>query len=316
MLKIVLSLLVLTVLFAARSAWAAESGFAPGMRVLPEAHNCYPYGGKYADRIDRALAAGLPLGIENDFGWYTDPATGASRIVVVHERPYKGTEPSPREYFFEKVRPIVEKTLKEGNKGDWPLITYNINDLRSIAPEFFKAVWDLMGEYEDWLCTSVKQASPDPPAPLDVKPILVLTSGGKNETRFFYDEVPVGAKLRLFGQADAGPATNFRRWINHSWQDVEPEGQSKAGEWTPEKAAKLKALVGDAHTRGYWIRFYTLNGHPPVKFLTDGLSPSYNFGSLDAVKPRWRAAIDAGVDYIATDQCAEFAAFLKENKKL
>jgi len=28
-----------------------------------------------------------------------------------------------REYFFERVRPIVEKALREGNHGDWPLIT-------------------------------------------------------------------------------------------------------------------------------------------------------------------------------------------------
>jgi len=314
MLKFVLVLGVCAAFSIPRPA-AAESGFLPGMRVLPEAHNCYPYGNRYADRIDRALAAGLPLGIENDYGWYTDPTTGHSRIIVVHEKPYKGTEPGPREYFFEKVRPIVEKALKDGNPGDWPLITLNINDLRGSEPAFFKAVWDLLGEYEPWLCTSVKQPAPDPPVPLDVKPLLVLCGGGNNETRFFYDEVPVGAKLRVFGHADAQPAGNFRRWLNHSWRDVEPEGQPKAGEWTPEKAARLQALVDDAHQRGYWIRFYALNGHPAAKSLTDGLSPAYNFGSIEAVQIRWQAALEAGVDFIATDQCAELSAFLDTKRK-
>jgi hypothetical protein len=38
-----------------------------------------------------------------------------------------------------------------------------------------------------------------------------------------------------------------------------------------------------------------------------GWTPSYNFTSLDAARIRWRAAIDAGVDFIATDQYEEYA---------
>lgn len=305
----------LSVVFLAGSPADADSGFGPGQRVLYDAHNCYPYNGMFAERIDRALATGTPLGIENDLGWYTDPATGKSRIIVVHGKPYKGNEPGLRDYFFEKVRPVVEQALKDGNKDNWPLITLNVNDLRGTEPEFFKAVWDLMGEYEGWLCTTVKQAPPDAPAAFDVKPILVLTAGGPNETRFFYDEVPVGGTLRMFGHGDAKPATNFRRWLNYSWRDVEKEGQRKAGDWMPEDAAKLKTLVDTAHARGYWIRFYTLNGHPASMMLSDGLDPNYNFGSIEAVTPRWQAAIDAGVDFVATDQGAEFAALLKVHKK-
>ena len=38
-----------------------------------------------------------------------------------------------------------------------------------------------------------------------------------------------------------------------------------------------------------------------------GWSPGYNFTSLDAARVRWRAAIAAGVDFVATDQYEEFA---------
>ena len=69
-------------------------------------------------------------------------------------------------------------------------------------------------------------------------------------------------------------------------------------------AARLAALVADAHAHGLWIRFYTLNG---VAGEREGWTASYNFGSLDAATRRWRAAIDAKVDFIATDQYAEFA---------
>ena len=59
-----------------------------------------------------------------------------------------------------------------------------------------------------------------------------------------------------------------------------------------------------AHELGLWVRFYTLNGHPAGAGL--GWTESYNFGSIDAVRARWRAAIAAGVDFIATDQYEEF----------
>ena len=62
-----------------------------------------------------------------------------------------------------------------------------------------------------------------------------------------------------------------------------------------------------AHDAGLWIRFYTLNGHSPEHGKHMGYTPSYNFGSLEAVRHRWRAAIAAGVDFVATDQYEEFA---------
>jgi hypothetical protein len=68
---------------------------------------------------------------------------------------------------------------------------------------------------------------------------------------------------------------------------------------------RLHALVADAHRHGLWIRFYTLNG---VAGERDGWTPSYNFGSAASVTTRWRAAIAAGVDFIATDQYADLAA--------
>jgi hypothetical protein len=280
-----------------------------------DAHNCFPYNGRWADRVQRALAAGAPLAIENDLGWYTDPQPGKSHVLVVHERPYTGKEPTLRDYFFETVRPIVEKALKGGNTGDWPLITLNINDLRADDPALFTSVWDLLGEYEAWLCTAPKPADPEQVARLDVKPILVLTNSGASETKIFHDQVPIGGKLRLFGSGDKGKATNFRRWVNYAWRSVEPEGQPKAGDWTPEDAARLKALVDDAHARGYWIRFYTLNGHPPLLTVTNGWGPGYNFGSLDAVTIRWKAAIEAGVDFIASDQYEDLAEVVKAHRR-
>src|SRR6185437_11128011 len=114
-------------MLAASFLSAADLAVGPGARVLMDAHNCYPYDGRWADRIDRALSAGTPLAIEQDLFWYTDKATGKSRSLVTHGKPVNGSEPGMREYFFERIRPIMEKALREGNHGDWPLITLNLD---------------------------------------------------------------------------------------------------------------------------------------------------------------------------------------------
>src|SRR5581483_11985587 len=99
---------------------AARAQYEPGARVLLDAHNCYPYDGRWADRIDRALSTGTPLAIEQDLVWFN------GRSLVAHEHP-RGDEPTMKQYFFEKIRPIVEKALRENKRGDWPLITLNLD---------------------------------------------------------------------------------------------------------------------------------------------------------------------------------------------
>jgi glycerophosphoryl diester phosphodiesterase len=104
-------------------------------------------------------------------------------------------------------------------------------------------------------------------------------------------------------------ATTYRRWVNFSWAVVEQGGQAAAGEWTSAEQQRLEAIVSYAHQQGLLVRFYTLNGHAPA--AGKGWSAGYNFGSLEAVQPRWRGAIKAGVDLIATDQYEELAALIR-----
>jgi len=290
--------------------------FLPGRRVLLDAHNAYPDRGRFADRIDVALATGLPLAIEQDVAWCRS-ASGALAPVVSHEATCVGDEPTLEAYFFEHVRPIMEEALEKGPSAEWPLITLNL-DFKTNEPELHAAVWTLLARYERWLTTAPKLANAATVAPLQAGPLLVLTGSSHVQQQTFHDAVPTGGQLRVFGaiagiappESDATalpqatPATNYRRWWNHPWSVVEGEGQRAAGDWTPTDAARLRAIVADAHVHGLWIRFYTLNGLAGDR---EGWTASYNFGSLDAARLRWRAAIDAPVDFIATDQYAEFA---------
>jgi hypothetical protein len=107
-----------------------------------DAHNCYPYDGKWTDRIDRALQGGFPVGIEQDIAWAADPVTGKGRPVVTHMPKTTGGEPTLRDHFFERVRPIVEKALAENDRAHWPLIVLHF-DFKSLDPTLLRAVWDL-----------------------------------------------------------------------------------------------------------------------------------------------------------------------------
>jgi hypothetical protein len=155
----------------------------------------------------------------------------------------------------------------------------------------------------------------------------VLTEDADAQEKVFFDERPVGSQLRLFGSAHThlpatqnnknlvhfeatmppdqlltDPPTTYRRWWNNSWYEVEEGGQPKAGAWTPADMARLRALVDHAHHLGYWIRFYTLDGFDPEQGRTNGWFAGYNFGSRQAVEMRWQAALEAGVNLIATDE--------------
>src|SRR5207302_10811541 len=173
--------------------------------------------------------------------WGIDPKTGKGRPVVTHEAKTTGAEPALRDYFFEHIRPLVEKALQDNDRAKWPLIVLHF-DFKSVQPELLHAVWDLLGEYQDWITTAPQTADPHQLAPFDPKPLLVLTEDSDAQEAVFFNAVPVGAKLRLFGSAYTraipaarkaehdhllatlppeelltAPPTNYRRWWNNSW---------------------------------------------------------------------------------------------------
>src|SRR5262245_10605963 len=300
---------------------AQQLDFLNHNRPVLDAHNCYPYKGSWGDRIDRALKTGFPVGIEQDLTW-------AGRPVVSHTTELTGSEPTLRAHFFERVRPIVEKALAENDRRRWPLIIVHF-DFKSEEPELLRAVWDLLGEYESWITTTRKTANARDLARFEPKPLLVLTEDSDPQENVFFTRLRVGEKLRLFGSAHTAAIpgkskeernlaraalpperllrerpTNYRRWWNSSWYPVEQGGQSKAGDWTPDDDARLRAIVNHAHKLGFWIRFYTLDGFAPAD--DRGWGNSYNFGSRAAVVSRWKAALAAGVNLIATDQYEDF----------
>lgn len=292
-------------------------------KPILDAHNCYPYEGKWADRIDRALSTGTPVSIEQDIAWYQ------GRVVVSHTPKTTGVEPLLADHFFERVRPIIEKALKENKPNTWPVIILHF-DFKDTQAPLLQAVWDVLGQYEDWLVTAPKGKDPHKLEKLKRRPILVITEESDEQEEVFFNQLKPGERLRIFGSAHSTQVkdqhalatlppsqllsekpTNYRRWWNNSWHEVEEGGQPKAGEWTEQSNARLRALVDHAHAQGFWIRFYTFDGFEPGTGL--GWGEAYNFRSRAAVEKRWLAALQAGVNFIASDQYEDLAAFMRQN---
>lgn len=308
----------------------------PGSRPLLDAHNCYPHKGLWTDRIKRALGSGLPLAIEQDLCWEPDPVTGAFRSIVTHGGPFRGNEPTLEDHFFRRVEPIMKKALADGPDKQWPLIILNL-EFKNGDEAHVRFVWQLLKSHEHWLTTARRTDEPSDRQLLRPGPMLVLLGGGGAQDKVFYDEVKPGEKLLAFAavgasgpdtrrmnpaerwKADAEfppdqmvtqPADNYHRWWNNSWYVIEAGGAMRGGDWTEAEAARLRTMTAHAHKLGYWIRFYTVNGHA----FKDGQawSPDYNTGSLDRAQIRWRAEAEAGVDFIASDMYEEAAKTIRE----
>src|ERR1700693_4021752 len=173
----------------------ASNTYAPGSRIQILSHNAYPDHGKYTDRLDRAIAAGLPLVTEQDLAWVD------GRSLLIHgAKNAADDDPTLESYFFPKVRPIMEKALKDGNKGNWPLITLYL-DIKNDPPEHLVAILKELDQYDSWLTTATKTADINKQSPLDLKPMMVLVEDKQNDIKqqIFYDNVPVGGKIRVFG---------------------------------------------------------------------------------------------------------------------
>lgn len=322
---------------AAALAASVSKPFAPGSRTELWAHNAYPDHGKYGERLDRAISAGTPFMVEEDLAWIDQ------RSLLIHgAKNVSEDDPTLESYFFPKVQPIMEKALAEGNHGNWPLVILYL-DIKNDPPEHLEAISKLLDKYDAWLTKAVKTQDISVQSPLELKPMMVLVEDKHDDIKqdFFYDRVPVGGKLRVFGSVTkydnnidkklskqtaidglfdvplerifTKHADNYRRWWGIDWSFIEKGGEPNGGEWTKEKEQRLRRFVDYGHHLGYFVGAYGLSGWTTSE--NQGWDKDYNFGSREAVLPRWHAAIRSHLDFIATDQYEDLAKLIHESKK-
>lgn len=254
-----------------------------------------------------------------------------------------GEDPTLESYFFPKIRPVIEKALKEGNKGNWPVVTLYL-DIKNDPPEHLAAINAVLDKYQDWLTTAVKTDDILKVSPLHVRPLMVLVEDKQNDLnkeQAFYDTIPVGGKIRAFGSAPKldpnpgrklssqeavnrqfnatpadliqGRADNYHRWIGFDWAFIEKGGEANAGDWTGEDETRLEEFVSYGHKLGYLVSVYCIDGFTEVD--NQGWDKEYNFGSREAAETRWKAAARAKADFISTDHYEQLSEILASLKK-
>jgi glycerophosphoryl diester phosphodiesterase len=75
-------------------------------------------------------------------------------------------------------------------------------------------------------------------------------------------------------------------------------------------SVEIRTLVKRAHDANLFVRMWTVNGHTPGSEAESRWSAGYTVGGFDAALTRWRAAIHAGVDFVATHQYEAFVSVL------
>ena len=270
---------------------------------LLNAHNCYPDRGRGAGRLKRARKAGLSA-IEIDLAW----SETRGRSVISHETELTGKEPTLQEYFLAPLLPALRR-MPSGQPGMLLFLDFKIDH-----PALVKEIYDLLGRHGELLTTFGRGGGPPEFGPLTV----MLTgdnvaiarfeslTGPDEPYRAMGNREPPGGKF----QEDVNnyfplPATAFYRVFNFEWKHIERDPNFRAGAFTPAERARLQALVKLAHRKGYWVRAWTLNA------TSNAWGSEQNFGSKEALLERWRAALDCGVEMIATDEYETAGAFLR-----
>jgi len=270
--------------------------------------------------------------VEEDLAWID------GKSLLIHGAKNAGAgDPTLETYFFPKVKPIMEKALQQGNKKNWPLITLYL-DIKNDPPEHLQAISQLLDQYNAWLTTAVKTSSLAAQSPLELGPMMVLVEDKQHDIKqkVFYDDLPVGGKIRVFGSvtkpappsganltkqqsielmASVDPATivtahadNYHRWWGSDWAFIEKGGEEHAADWTPEENTRLQNWVRYGHKLGYFVGFYCLDGFTPDQ--NNGWEAEYNLGSFEAADTRWKALMHAHADFISTDQYEELGKLL------
>ena len=265
-------------------------------RWFLNAHNSYPEHGRGRDRLARARQAGL-WAVELDLAW----SETRSRAVISHDaKKVRGDEPTLDEYFF---RPLAGE-LRRLPRGEPGLLL--MLDFKSDHPGPVREVHAALATHGDILTTSSRDGA------LRWGPLTVILSENAAAIALFEKLTPPGEPYLAMAIREpperkwkddirdyfAEPATPFYRLFNFDWRNVERDPNPQAGPWTPAERARLEAIVTMAREKGYWTRAWTLNA------TTSMWGKGRNFGSRAALLERWRAARDAGLDCIATDEYA------------
>lgn len=293
-----MKLKMIVLMLALSLAGAADE--SARVRPLPiSAHNCYPADSAGNDRLVEALRLGID-NIEIDLGW--DEEHG--RLIVGHDaRPRRGvTYPELEAYLI----PALEAHWRTPRADAAPTVL--TIDWKTEHPDAVARFHRFLEGHADWFSSAPRASD----SPLTRRRLTVCFTGSDRAKDLYEALIPPGGTYRAFRDrvfgggefrkevAEYTPerATAYHRFLTFHWGNVERGGPPVAGAWTDEDRTRLSDLMSQVHRQGFRARFYCLNGH-----TGPAVSP-YRFRDDEAAAIRWRAAAQAGVDWVASDEYA------------
>jgi hypothetical protein len=278
-----------------------------GLPLPISAHNCYPENSTGNGRLVEALELGID-NIEIDLGW--DEA--GARLIVGHDAtPRTGVVYPELEAY---LVPALEAHWRKPRPDGAPRVL--TIDWKTEHPGAVRRFKEFLDAHADWF-TSAPKAHP---SPLTSRRIMICFSGSDRAKELYDALIAPGGEYRAFCDTVFGAgggyredvaayvpaaATAYHRFLAFHWGHVERGGPARAGDWTGEESARLEALIEQVHRQGFRVRFYTLNGH------TGPLGGPYRFTSDAAALIRWKAAVAARADWVATDEYGQIVHALQ-----
>jgi hypothetical protein len=119
--------------------------------------------------------------------------------------------------------------------------------------------------------------------------VTVVLTGHEEQKRSFVDEYPRRRATRDEHAVSADDPPVDGDWGFYALDWREAVGWDGEGDMSADERARLHGLVDTAHGRGRPLRFWALPDH----------------------EGGWRAALEAGVDFINTDRVQDLAIFLR-----
>ena len=244
----------------------------PGQQPQGHAHNDYEHGDPLVDALDAGLSS-----VEADV-WAVD-----GELLVAHTR--EEVDPT-RTLASLYLEPLADRYGREPTRASTPGLQLLI-DIKSAPSRTLRLLRAQLSDYAPMLtryrgCTAR-------PGPVDV-----VVSGNVRPT------APASGRVSYFGydmQPEHTPATRLREavtpLVSAEWETYFTwDGD---GSMPDVESERLEAMVRAAHDGGSAIRFYD--------------TPDDRGAARDAL---WRELVDAGVDYISTDDLAGFDAFTRD----
>jgi hypothetical protein len=200
-------------------------------------------------------------------------------LLVAHDR--KDVQPARtlRSLYLEPLRERARRNRGAVLPGGPPLVL--LVDVKSEAAATYAVLHAQLAGYAEML-TTVREGRIEPRA------LTVMVSGNRAQR-----EMAVQPLRHAFvdGRAidlEGNPPAALVPWVSENWQKLSPwrwEGAMPA-----ETRVVLRAWVGLAHAQGRKVRFWNTPDRPEV----------------------WSALLEAGVDYIGTDDLAGLQRFFAE----